>query len=98
MSAPAARVGDLTAHGTPLAPGPGCSTVLIEGRPAWRAGVDFHVCPLTSGPLPHLGGTVATASATVRIGGQAAARAGDAVVEAQGVNPIATGARSVLIA
>ncbi len=31
MGQPAARVGDLTAHGTPLAPGPGCPTVLIGG-------------------------------------------------------------------
>ena len=26
---PAARVGDTTLHGTPIAPGPGCPTVLI---------------------------------------------------------------------
>ena len=28
---PAARVGDLTMHGTPIAPGPGCPTVIIGG-------------------------------------------------------------------
>jgi len=28
---PAARLGDLTTHGTPAAPGPGCPTVLIGG-------------------------------------------------------------------
>jgi uncharacterized Zn-binding protein involved in type VI secretion len=97
MGIPAARAGDLTVHGTPLGPGPGCATVLIEGRPAWRAGVDFHVCPLTNGPLPHVGGTVAAGSATVRIGGQPAARQSDVVIEAQGPNPIATGAIRVLI-
>ena len=32
MGAPAARVGDITSHGTPLSPGPGAVTVLIEGR------------------------------------------------------------------
>jgi uncharacterized Zn-binding protein involved in type VI secretion len=32
---PAARVADMTAHGSPLA-GPGCPTVLIGGMPAWR--------------------------------------------------------------
>ena len=33
---PAARVGDLTAHGSALAPGPGSTNVLIGGMPAWR--------------------------------------------------------------
>ena len=28
---PAARLADLTLHGTPIAPGPGCPTVLIGG-------------------------------------------------------------------
>ena len=46
MGQPAARVGDPTSHGTPLGPGPGAPTVLIGGKPAWRAGSDTHVCPL----------------------------------------------------
>lgn len=33
---PAARLGDMTAHGSPLGPGPGAPTVLIGGQPAWR--------------------------------------------------------------
>ncbi|MBE9183041.1 PAAR domain-containing protein [Oculatella sp. LEGE 06141] len=33
---PAARVGDMTAHGSPLAVGPGSPTVFIGKRPAWR--------------------------------------------------------------
>ena len=32
---PAARIGDATAHGNPLAPGPPSSTVIIGGQPAW---------------------------------------------------------------
>ncbi|TDE98768.1 type VI secretion protein [Occultella glacieicola] len=28
---PAARLGDLSTHGTPIAPGPGCPTVIIGG-------------------------------------------------------------------
>lgn len=37
MGKPAARVGDSTAHGTPLGgAGIGSVTVLIGGRPAWR--------------------------------------------------------------
>lgn len=33
---PAARLGDPTAHGGPLAPGPGSTNVMIGGQPAWR--------------------------------------------------------------
>ena len=33
---PAARLGDVTAHGSPLAGTPGSPTVLIGGVPAWR--------------------------------------------------------------
>ncbi len=36
MGRPAARILDLTAHGTALKPGPGSLNVLIGGRPAWR--------------------------------------------------------------
>ena len=87
----------MTTHGTPLAPGPGCATVLIGGLPAWRAGVDTHVCPLVDGMKPHVGGTVAVGSATVLIGGAAAARQGDLVVEAGPPNAVATGAVTVVI-
>lgn len=97
MAQPAARVGDMTSHGTPLGPGPGSATVLIEGRPAWRAQIDHHVCPLTNGVLPHIGGTVAMASATVLIDGQPAARQNDVVVEAGGPNSIVAGAQTVMI-
>ncbi len=97
MGLPAARVGDLTSHGTPLAPGPGCPTVLIAGQPAWRAGSDFHTCPLFNGLQPHVGGTVAVGSVTVMIGGLPAARQGDIVVEAGGPNAISAGAPTVMI-
>ncbi|MEV4777575.1 MULTISPECIES: PAAR domain-containing protein [Burkholderiales] len=97
MGQAAARVGDNTSHGTPLGPGPGCPTVLIGGRPAWRAGSDTHVCPLSDGPKPHVGGVVAVGSVTVLIGGLPAARMGDAIVEAGAPNPIAAGAPTVLI-
>ena len=59
---PAARVGDLTSHGTPLGPGPGSPTVLIGGEPAWCAEVDTHACPLVNGAQPHVGGVVAVMS------------------------------------
>jgi len=97
MGNPAARVGDTTSHGTPLSPGPGSTTVLIGGSPAWRAGADFHTCPLSDGPKPHVGGMVAVGSATVLINGMPAARQGDQIVEAGPPNPIAVGAPTVLI-
>jgi uncharacterized Zn-binding protein involved in type VI secretion len=97
MGLPAARVGDTTSHGTPLAPGPGAPTVLIGGQPAWRAGTDLHTCPLANGPQPHVGGTVAVGSLTVLIGGAPAARQTDTIVEAGGPNAIVLGATTVLI-
>ena len=97
MGTPAARVGDQTSHGTPLSPGPGAPTVLIGGMPAWRAGGDTHVCPLSDGPKPHVGGTVAVGSATVLIGGMPAARQGDSIVEVGPPNAIAMGCPTVLI-
>ena len=94
---PAARMGDTTSHGTPLSPGPGCPTVLIGGMPAWRAGADFHTCPLFTGPVPHVGGMVAMGSTTVLIGGMPAARAGDMIVESGPPNSIALGEMTVMI-
>jgi uncharacterized Zn-binding protein involved in type VI secretion len=97
MGQPAARLGDQTGHGTPLAPGPGCPTVMIGGLPAWRAGSDTHVCPLVDGVKPHVGGVVAAGSMSVMIGGLPAARQGDMIVEAGAPNPIAMGATTVMI-
>jgi len=97
MGQPAARVGDMTSHGTPLSPGPGCATVFIAGKPAWRAQSDMHLCPLVAGSKPHVGGVVAAGSVTVMIGGMPAARQGDSVIEAGAPNAIATGAPSVMI-
>lgn len=97
MGQPAARVGDQTSHGTPLGPGPGCLSVFIGGRHAWRALADTHACPLFDGPKPHIGGTVLVGSQTVLIGGLPAARLGDNVVEAGAPNPIVLGDLTVMI-
>ena len=98
MGLPAARVTDMTGHGTPLAPGPGCPTVMINKMPAWRAAVDQHACPLVTGLVPHVGGVVTMGSTRVKIGGMFAARQGDVVMEGGGgPNPIAAGAPTVLI-
>ena len=94
---PAARVGDPTAHGTPLSPGPGSPNVLIGGMPAWRAGADFHTCPLVTGVVPHVGGMVAVGSVTVLINSLPAARQGDMIMESAPPNTIIMGCPMVLI-
>jgi len=94
---PAARLGDQTAHGTPLGPGPGSVNVMIGNQPAWRVGTDVHSCPLSDGPKPHVGGTVAMGSTKVFINGLPAARLGDNIVEAGPPNAIIAGETTVLI-
>jgi uncharacterized Zn-binding protein involved in type VI secretion len=94
---PAARVGDTTSHGTPLSPGPGSVNVLIGGMPAWRAGADFHTCPMVTGVVPHVGGMIAIGSTTVLINNLPAARQGDMIVEAGPPNSIVMGCPTVLI-
>lgn len=77
MPMPAARMGDMTAHGGVITVG--FPTVLIGGKPAARMG-DMHTCPMaTPGvpPVPHVGGPITLGSPTVLIGGQPAARVGD---------------------
>lgn len=94
---PAARVGDMTGHGTPLT-GTGSVDVLIGNQPAWRALGDIHACPLSNGPQPHVGGNVTKGSLTVLINNQPAARQGDVVVEGGGgPNPISAGLPTVII-
>ncbi|WP_323190543.1 PAAR domain-containing protein [Halostella sp. PRR32] len=93
---PAARLGDQTAHGTPLT-GSASSNVLIGGKPAWRAIADVHSCPLTSGIVPHVGGSVAMGSTTVFVNKMPAARMGDTVVENGPPNKIASGCPTVFI-
>ncbi len=72
---PAARLGDLTAHGGVIIAG--YPTVLIGGQPAARV-TDMHTCPLVTGGVPHVGGPILPpGSPTVLIGGLPAARVGD---------------------
>lgn len=88
---PAARAGDLTSHGSPLAPGVGSLNVTIGGQPAWRATADMSTCPLSDGTKPHVGGVVLKGSTKVFINNLPAARQGDKVVEAGQSNAIAQG-------
>ena len=82
MGKPAARVGDMTAHGGMIT-GPGVPNVLIGGMPAATMG-DMHVCPMvTPGvpPVPHVGGPlVGPVPPTVLIGGKPAACVGDMAI------------------
>ena len=95
---PAATITAMTSHGTPLSPGPGSVNVLIGGKPAWRAGLDFHACPLVDPPgKPHVGGVVAIGSTTVLINNAPAIRMGDSIVEAGPPNAIVSGMPTVLI-
>jgi len=92
----AARVGDLTMHLGPLAPGPGSPNVLIGRKPAWRVGLDVHLCPAPG--APHGGGPTQPGATTVLINGAPAARATDFVVEPTGgPDVIAIGFPTVLI-
>ena len=94
---PAARLTDMTSHGTPLGPGPGSSNVSIGGRPAWRVASDFHVCPLVTVLVPHVGGIAVKGSSTVIINGLPAARMGDMVSEVGPPNFIVSGEPTVII-
>jgi len=93
----AARVGDMTSHGTPLGPGPGSTDVLIGGMPAWRATTDMHNCPLVTGTVPHTGGVVAVGSTSVMINNFPAARQGDVIVESGPPNTISMGCTTVMV-
>jgi uncharacterized Zn-binding protein involved in type VI secretion len=102
MPAPAARVGDPTAHGGVIT-GPGCPTVLIGNMPAARVG-DMHTCPLASPPppppappTPHVGGPITMGSATVLIGNMPAARVGDMATCTGPPDTIAMGCVTVII-
>jgi len=66
--------------------------------PAWRALVDFHVCPIVKVLVPDVGGVVMVGSPTVLIEFQMACRVNDMVVEIPGgPNPIAMGCPTVII-
>nr|WP_205504343.1 PAAR domain-containing protein [Rufibacter sp. SYSU D00308] len=59
---------------------------------------DLHVCPMSDGPKPHVGGPILPAGApTVLIGGMPAARMGDLATCAGPPDAIIKGSGSVLI-
>jgi uncharacterized Zn-binding protein involved in type VI secretion len=68
------------------------------GQPAARI-TDMHVCPMTTGPVPHVGGPILPPGApTVLIGNMPAARATDMATCVGPPDTIAMGSTTVLIA
>ena len=65
--------------------------------PAARIG-DMHVCPMFTGPVPHVGGPIVLGAFTVLIGGMPAARVGDMVTCAGPPDTIVKGSATVMIA
>ena len=67
------------------------------GKPAARI-TDMHVCPMTTGPVPHVGGPIVAPSApTVLIGKLPAAGMGSAAVCVGPPDTIILGSATVLI-
>jgi uncharacterized Zn-binding protein involved in type VI secretion len=66
--------------------------------PAVRIGVDQHVCPATTGPVPHVGGPIIGPGVpTVLIGGVPAAVVGDSCTCVGPPSTIVKGSMTVLI-
>jgi uncharacterized Zn-binding protein involved in type VI secretion len=94
MTLPAARLGDSTVHGGVITVG--APTVLIGGKPAARIG-DMHTCPMTTGPVPHVGGPIVLGAFTVLVSGPPQARVGDIAVCVGPPDSIAVGEPTVLV-
>src|SRR5262245_1114946 len=85
---PAARLSDMTAHGSPLAPGIGSMNVLIGGLPAWRG--------LGAAAVAALAAAVAKAATDIaEAGAKAAAAAATPAGPAAQANFVKTAAESV---
>ena len=66
------------------------------GKPAATIS-HFHVCPKTTGQVPHVGGPVIQGSPNVTIGGLPAARVGDTLICVGPPDKIKKGSSSVFI-
>lgn len=67
------------------------------GQPAARIN-DMHVCPMSTGPVPHVGGPILPpGEPTVLIGGMPAAKVGDMATCTGPPDSIVAGSTSVLI-
>jgi uncharacterized Zn-binding protein involved in type VI secretion len=89
---PAARIGDMTAHGSPLAPGPPSPNVLIGGMPAWLAappGFAAMLAAAVAAAAAEIGKAQAAATAAQGTPGAAAAQANVARTAADQVGKLA---------
>ena len=77
----------------PARAGPGSLDVLIGGKPAWRATLDAHVCPLSTGRCRTSAAPCSSAARRVLINKLPAARMGDKIVEAGPPNRSPPGSR-----
>ena len=93
---PAATLNSLTSHGSPFYPGSGSVNILIGGKPALRAYIDVHICPV-SDVKPHVGGVVAIGSSNVFFNSMPAVRVGDLIIENGPPNAITQGEPNVMI-
>ena len=57
----------------------------------------LHVCPKTTGTVPHVGGPVVAGSGSVKIGGMPAARVGDKCICVGPPDSISSGSATVMI-
>lgn len=94
MGKPAARMGDTTAHGGTVTLGN--PMVMIGKMPASALG-DMHVCPMCTGPVPHVGGPITLGSMGVLVGKKPAARLSDMTVCVGPPSMPALGCMTVLI-
>ena len=95
MGMPAARIGDMTAHGGVIVTG--CPTVLIGNKPAARV-TDMHVCPMVTILIPHIGGPIIPpCSPTVLAGNMPQARVTDQAICVTMMDVIVQGEPTVLI-
>src|SRR6516225_3894284 len=95
---PAARVGDVTAHGVVVV-GPGAPNVLVAGQPASVVG-DMHTCPMVDPvtAVPHVGGPVIRPGIpNVLISGRPAAVLGGVCTCVGPPDSIVLGAMNVMI-
>lgn len=95
MGKPAARMGDMTAHGGSIVLG--LPTVLVGKKPVSRV-TDMHVCPMVTGIVPHVGGPILPpGGVTVLVGGLPCARMGDMATCVGPVDSIVLGEFTVLV-
>ena len=86
MGAPAARMNDVTAHGSPLFPGPPSVTVFIGGQPAWlgmTAAAAAALAATLAAGVKDVADKTAKAAAAAALGPVASAKAQKDLVEAQ---------------